>query len=85
MTHTSSWEKKVREIADYLGCNEGELWSEMSKLLSQAVAEERERLFKNPLELFRGNRIKMTREAREALLMAIDITHPKDTEGDNSK
>lgn len=41
--------------------------------LQKAREEEKERLFKNPLELFRGNRIKMTLEAREALLMAIDI------------
>lgn len=41
-------EQEVRSIADYLGCNEDELWSEMSKLiLSQkqaAVLEFKERL-----------------------------------------
>ena len=28
--------KEVLEIGEYLGCNSGELWSEMSKLLDQA-------------------------------------------------
>ena len=27
-------EKKVKNIAQYLGCNENELWNEMSKLLA---------------------------------------------------
>jgi hypothetical protein len=49
----------------------------MAEALKAVREEERERLFANPLEVFRGNRIKMSHEAREALLQAIDITSPK--------
>ena len=34
MTH-ADFEKEVREIAEYLGCNEGELVSEMNSLVSK--------------------------------------------------
>jgi hypothetical protein len=33
------YEKEVRELAEYLGCNEGELWSEMQKLLTKVKAD----------------------------------------------
>jgi len=35
--------------------------------------DEKNRLFNNPLEIFRGNRIKMSSEAREAFLLSIDV------------
>ena len=34
-------EKEVREIAEYLGCNDGELWSEMSRLIEQEKTKAR--------------------------------------------
>jgi len=37
--------------------------------------EERERLLKEPLELFRGNRIVLSQEEKDTLLNAIDITN----------
>jgi hypothetical protein len=70
--------REVEEIVEEIGnlLQEGQYQKAVSTLhhqLQKAREEERERLFKNPLELFRGNRIKMTAEAREALLMAVDI------------
>lgn len=38
-------EKEVLDIADYLGCNGSELWSEMSKLIAKEVVKELERLY----------------------------------------
>ena len=29
------WEKKIKEIGKYLGCNEKELWNEMSIILEE--------------------------------------------------
>lgn len=38
---TTNWEEEVKQIARYLGCNEGGLWSEISKLLEQKDEEHR--------------------------------------------
>lgn len=51
----------------------------LTETREKAVRETEERLFNNPLELFRGNRVKMSPQAREALLQAIDITTPDNT------
>lgn len=34
-------ETEVKEIAEHLGCNEGELWSEMEKLFEKKIREAR--------------------------------------------
>lgn len=41
MTNTTDIKKEVLSIAEYLGCNGGELWSEMSSLIDRAVTEAR--------------------------------------------
>lgn len=41
-TANSGWEEKVKAIGEYLGCNQGELWSEMQPLLRAVAQEARE-------------------------------------------
>jgi hypothetical protein len=88
MTTTKRVEEIVGEYKSLMGCEVMTVWDErtgdevflpdwlrttLHQELQKAREEEREKLFKNPMELFRGNRIKMTVEAREALLNTIDV------------
>lgn len=53
---TTKIEKEVRSIGEYLGCNEDELWSEMSKVIKRAEIRGAEKY----IEWGFGKRCKMT-------------------------
>lgn len=79
MSSHELFDKEVKSFCRYFDWEEnseqaGELMAALVEAYEKGKLDERETLFRDPSPIFRGNRIKMTEEAKDTLLKSIDTT-----------